>query len=150
MLARRLPGGRAFLDSNDFGKVFTGVQQDTSLYYLLGYHSSNAARDGHFRRITVWVNRPGVEDRFPARLLRSRRLPALHSQLMTIANANSMRNWHPTFLRPTSPGIFIRRLLPSGGAQVLCASVGSCARFLDLPSPTAMTQDRATLDILES
>ena len=54
-------GGRAFLDSNDFGKVFTGVQQDTSLYYLLGYHSTNPARDGHFRRIVVRVNRPGVK-----------------------------------------------------------------------------------------
>ncbi len=54
-------GGRAFLDSNDFGRVFTGVQQDTSLYYLLGYHSSNSARDGRFRRITVRVNRPGVK-----------------------------------------------------------------------------------------
>ncbi len=54
-------GGRAFLDSNDFGRVFTGVQQDTSLYYLLGYHSTNSARDGHFRRITVRVNRPGLK-----------------------------------------------------------------------------------------
>ena len=54
-------GGRAFLDSNDFGQVFTGVQQDTSLYYLLGYHSTNPARDGRFRRITVRVNRPGVK-----------------------------------------------------------------------------------------
>ena len=54
-------GGKAFLDSNDFGKVFTGVQQDTSLYYLLGYHSSNTARDGRFRRITVRVNRPGLK-----------------------------------------------------------------------------------------
>jgi VWFA-related protein len=54
-------GGRAFLDSNDFGRVFTGVQQDTSLYYLLGYHSKNPARDGRFRRITVKVNRPGLK-----------------------------------------------------------------------------------------
>ncbi len=54
-------GGRAFLDSNDFSKVFTGVQQDTSLYYLLGYHSTNAARDGRFRRITVQLNRPGFK-----------------------------------------------------------------------------------------
>ena len=44
-----------------FGKVFTGVQQDTLCYYLLGYHSANAARDGRFRRITVRVNRPGVK-----------------------------------------------------------------------------------------
>jgi hypothetical protein len=54
-------GGRAFLDSNDFSKVFTGVQQDTSLYYLLGYHSTNTARDGRFRRITVKLNRPGLK-----------------------------------------------------------------------------------------
>jgi VWFA-related protein len=57
-------GGRAFLDSNDFSRVFTGVQQDTSLYYLLGYHSTNPARDGRFRRITVRVNRPGVKIEF--------------------------------------------------------------------------------------
>jgi len=54
-------GGRAFLDSNDFGKVFTQVQQDTATYYVLGYHSSNPARDGRFRRITVKVNRPGLK-----------------------------------------------------------------------------------------
>ena len=54
-------GGRAFLDSNDFGRVFTGVQQDTSLYYLLGYHSTNTARDGRFRHITVKVYRPGLK-----------------------------------------------------------------------------------------
>ncbi|HYB76656.1 MAG TPA: VWA domain-containing protein, partial [Candidatus Bathyarchaeia archaeon] len=53
-------GGRAFLDSNDFSQVFKGVQQDTSTYYLLGYHSSNPARDGRYRRITVKVNSPGV------------------------------------------------------------------------------------------
>jgi VWFA-related protein len=54
-------GGKAFLDSNDFGKAFSGVQSDTSLYYLLGYHSTNSARDGHFRRITVRINRPGLK-----------------------------------------------------------------------------------------
>jgi VWFA-related protein len=54
-------GGKAFLDSNDFGRVFKGVQDDTSIYYLLGYHSTNSARDGKFRRISVRVNRPGVK-----------------------------------------------------------------------------------------
>jgi VWFA-related protein len=46
-------GGRAFLDSNDFSKIFKGVQQDTSTYYLLGYRSTNRARDGRYRRIVV-------------------------------------------------------------------------------------------------
>jgi VWFA-related protein len=54
-------GGRAFLDSNDFSKVFKGVQEDTSTYYLLGYHSTNPARDGHYRRITVKINVPGAK-----------------------------------------------------------------------------------------
>lgn len=54
-------GGRAFLDSNDFSQVFKGVQQDTSTYYLLGYHSANAARDGRYRRISVKVNAPGAK-----------------------------------------------------------------------------------------
>ncbi|HTC92281.1 MAG TPA: VWA domain-containing protein [Terriglobales bacterium] len=54
-------GGKAFLDSNDFGRVFRGVQEDTSTYYVLGYHSSNPARDGRYRRIAVQVNRPGVK-----------------------------------------------------------------------------------------
>ncbi len=54
-------GGRSYLDSNDFSRVFRGVQQDMEIYYLLGYHSTNTARDGKFRRITVRVNRPGVK-----------------------------------------------------------------------------------------
>jgi VWFA-related protein len=54
-------GGRAFLDSNDFSQVFKGVQQDTSTYYLLGYRSSNPARDGRYRRIMVKVDVPGVK-----------------------------------------------------------------------------------------
>src|ERR1700691_4836094 len=54
-------GGRAFLDSNDFSKVFKGVQQDTSTYYLLGYHSTNPARDGRYRRIVVKSNVSGAK-----------------------------------------------------------------------------------------
>ena len=54
-------GGRAFLDSNDFSKIFKGVQQDTSTYYLLGYHSTNTARDGRYRRIVVKSNLPGAK-----------------------------------------------------------------------------------------
>lgn len=54
-------GGRAFLDSNDFTKVFKSVQDDSSTYYMLGYHSTNLARDGRYRRIAVKVNVTGVK-----------------------------------------------------------------------------------------
>ena len=54
-------GGHAFLDSNDFSQVFRGVQQDTSTYYMLGYHSTNLAKDGRYRRISVKVNVSGLK-----------------------------------------------------------------------------------------
>jgi VWFA-related protein len=54
-------GGRAFLDTNDFNQIFKRVQEDTATYYMLGYHSSNPARDGKFRRIAVQVRRPGLK-----------------------------------------------------------------------------------------
>jgi VWFA-related protein len=54
-------GGKAFLDSNDFSKAFTKVQADMESYYVLGYRTSNPAMDGHYRKIIVKVNRPGVK-----------------------------------------------------------------------------------------
>ncbi|MEO5937000.1 MAG: VWA domain-containing protein [Terriglobales bacterium] len=57
-------GGRAFLDSNDFNKVFTRVQQDTSAYYVLSFRSANPNKDGRYRKLTVKVNRPDVKLEF--------------------------------------------------------------------------------------
>lgn len=54
-------GGRAFTDSNDFGEAFDRVQRDTSAYYLLGYSTSNSAKDGRFRRIQVRVKTNGYK-----------------------------------------------------------------------------------------
>ncbi|PYR38292.1 MAG: VWA domain-containing protein [Acidobacteria bacterium] len=50
-------GGRAFFDSNNFGDVFRRVVTDTSAYYVLGYSSTNSARDGRFRRVSVRTKR---------------------------------------------------------------------------------------------
>jgi VWFA-related protein len=53
-------GGRAFTDSNDFGEAFSRVQRDMSAYYLLGYSSTNPAKDGRFRRIQVRMKKDGL------------------------------------------------------------------------------------------
>jgi len=50
-------GGKAFFDSNDFAPAFQQVQHDTEAYYILGFHSTNTARDGSYRRLTVKLNR---------------------------------------------------------------------------------------------
>ena len=55
-------GGKAFMDSNDFGEAYARVQRDMSAYYLLGYNSANTAKDGRFRRIRVRLKKaiPGA------------------------------------------------------------------------------------------
>jgi len=54
-------GGRTYYDINDFSQAFSGVQQDNSTYYLLGYSPSNTKSDGRFRRIHVDVTLAGVK-----------------------------------------------------------------------------------------
>ena len=50
-------GGKAFFDSNDFAPAFQQIQHDTEAYYILGFHSTNTARDGSYRHLTVKLNR---------------------------------------------------------------------------------------------
>jgi VWFA-related protein len=57
-------GGKAFFDTNDFSGVFTQVQKDSSAYYVLGFTSTNALKDGHYRRLKVVANRADVKLEF--------------------------------------------------------------------------------------
>ena len=53
-------GGKAFFDSNDFAPAFQQIQHDTEAYYIIGFRSTNTARDGSFRHLTVKLNRNDV------------------------------------------------------------------------------------------
>ena len=54
-------GGKPFFDSNDFAPAFQQVQHDTEAYYIIGFRSTNPARDGSFRHLTVKLNRSDVK-----------------------------------------------------------------------------------------
>jgi VWFA-related protein len=54
-------GGTAFFDSNDFAPAFAKVQADTSAYYAIGFHSTNPARDGKYRKLQVKIDKPGIK-----------------------------------------------------------------------------------------
>jgi len=54
-------GGKAFFDSNDFAPAFAQVQRDTSAYYAIGFRSTDPARDGRYRKLTIKINRPGIK-----------------------------------------------------------------------------------------
>ncbi|MGH9605908.1 MAG: VWA domain-containing protein [Terracidiphilus sp.] len=46
-------GGKAFFDNNDLTLGIVHAQQAVSDYYILGYYTSNTAKNGHFRRIKI-------------------------------------------------------------------------------------------------
>ena len=54
-------GGKAFFDSNDFAPAFQRMQQDTSAYYVIGFRSTDTARDGSYRRLSIKINRSDVK-----------------------------------------------------------------------------------------
>jgi VWFA-related protein len=54
-------GGKAFFDSNNFAPAFAQMQKDTSAYYAIGFHSTNPARDGKYRKLTVKIDKPGIK-----------------------------------------------------------------------------------------
>ena len=46
-------GGFSVKNSNDLGRGIQRIADESRSYYLLGYNSSNTARDGRFRKISV-------------------------------------------------------------------------------------------------
>jgi len=54
-------GGKAFFDSNDFAPAFQQIQHDSEAYYIIGFHSTNTARDGSYRHLTVKLDRNDVK-----------------------------------------------------------------------------------------
>ena len=62
MLAERT-GGVVYTNTNDLGRAISRAAADARLTYTLGYYPSNVKWDGHFRRLSVKVRRPGVNVR---------------------------------------------------------------------------------------
>ena len=46
-------GGKALFDSNDLDHGIVQAQQAISEYYVIGYYTTNTARNGHFRRVKI-------------------------------------------------------------------------------------------------
>lgn len=48
---------------SDYNRVFKQIVRDNSMYYVLGYESTNQRRDGGYRRIKIDVKRRGLNVR---------------------------------------------------------------------------------------
>ncbi len=49
-------GGKALFDNNDLTQGIVQAQESISDYYVIGYYTSNTARNGHFRRVKISLN----------------------------------------------------------------------------------------------
>jgi VWFA-related protein len=49
-------GGKALFDNNDLTRGIVQAQESVSDYYVIGYYTSNTARNGHFRRVKISLN----------------------------------------------------------------------------------------------
>jgi VWFA-related protein len=137
-------GGKAFLDTNDFGSVYTKVIADTSAYYLIGYSSTNPARDGRFRRIRVRLNKPGLKVEHRNGYYAGRdfqhsgkedRERQLQDQLMTDLSSTDLTVWMSTsFFRLSDDRFYV---------PVSIAVPGS-----EIPFVQSSSQDRATIDVI--
>jgi VWFA-related protein len=137
-------GGKAFFDTNDFGTVYTRVVADTAAYYLIGYSSTNPARDGRFRRIRVRVNKPGLRVEHRNGYYANKdfqhsgkedRERQLQEQLMADLSSTDLTVWMSTsFFRIAEDRFYV---------PVSIAIPGS-----EIPFARSSAQDRATIDVI--
>jgi VWFA-related protein len=49
-------GGKTLFDNNDLSQGIVQAQRSISDYYILAYYTTDAAQNGHFRRVTIQLN----------------------------------------------------------------------------------------------
>lgn len=137
-------GGHAFMDSNDFGEAFDRVQKDMSAYYLIGYQTTNTAKDGRYHRIQVKLKKPGLKiearegyyaERDFAHTASADRSTELQDQLFSPLSATDL---------PVLVSASYFRLAPDKYYVPISTVVPGSA----LPPPSEKDKDKVQLDIL--
>jgi VWFA-related protein len=147
-------GGTAFTDSNDFGEAFAKVERDISSYYLLGFSSTNTARDGRYRRIIVRVrDRSGLKiqakegyyaDRDFAHTARADREVQLQEQLSTPIPATDVPLFVTTgWFRIAADKYFVPISVAVPGSAVRAKDDGSPAAAAGLDVAGFIRDERA-------
>lgn len=137
-------GGKAFFDNNDLAPAFAQVQNDTASYYVLGFHSTDTARDGRYRKLEIRIDRPDVKLAYragyyaPADYRHStgeQREHDLEAELNSDLPATDLSVYlQPFFFRDTTGRYNMPVILLVPGAQIAFIKGGD--------------RDKATLDVI--
>jgi VWFA-related protein len=137
-------GGKFFSDSNDFGPAFTQVQHDTEAYYILGFHSTNAARDGSYRHLTVKVDRSDVKLEFRPGYYAPADFQHQKTEDREFALNEQMRSNVPA----TDVAVYLQALYFKQGDNNSFIPVSLIVPGSQIPFVSGGNQDKASLDIL--
>jgi VWFA-related protein len=138
-------GGKLFVDSNDFGPAFQQVQHDTEAYYIIGFRSSNPARDGGYRHLTVnLLNHPEAKLEYRPGYYAPADFQHAKSEDRELALTEQMRSDVPA----TDVAVYLQALyfrLADGKFYIPISVVipGS-----QINAVTVKDKDKATIDIL--
>ncbi|GAA3755316.1 VWA domain-containing protein [Terriglobus aquaticus] len=136
-------GGKFFGDSNDFAPAFQQIQHDTEAYYILGFRSTDHARDGRFRKLQIKLNRTDAKLEYrpgyyaPADFQHQKtedREAALNEQLRSDSPAVDVPLYLEAFFFREQPNLYTvpMSLIVPGSA---------------IPFTRTKDQDKATIDI---
>jgi VWFA-related protein len=137
-------GGKAFFDSNDFAPAFQQVQHDTEAYYILGFHSTNAARDGSYRHLTIKVDRNDVKLEFRPGYYAPADFKHQKTEDRELALTEQMRSDIPA----TDVSVYLQALYFRQSETTSFIPVSLIVPGSQIPFVSGGNQDKASLDIL--
>ena len=142
-MARRT-GGRAVLNSNDFGEVFDVVNRESGDYYLLGYYTEDREQRGRFRRLRVKVSQRGLKVSHQRGFYEERPFKQMSRDERNLRMHQALTFDTPYLDLPLEVGHEFFR--DSGGAATLVYSVG--LHTADIPSVSTKKGEKVKLTII--
>ena len=137
-------GGKAFFDSNDFGPAFQQVQHDTEAYYILGFHSTNQARDGSYRHLTIKVNRGDAKIEYRPGYYAPSDFQHQKTEDRELALTEQMRSDSPA----TDVSIYLQALYFRSSENLFYIPVSLIVPGSQIPFEAKGNSDKANIDIL--
>ena len=137
-------GGKAFFDSNDFAPAFQQIQKDTEAYYIIGFRSSNQARDGSYRHLTVRLNRPNAKIDYRPGYYAPADFQHAKTEDRELALTEQLRSDLPA----TDVALYLQALYFRLNENSFCVPVSLIVPGSQIPFVKNGDRDKATLDII--
>jgi VWFA-related protein len=137
-------GGKAFFDSNDFAPAFQQVQNDTEAYYILGFRSTNQAKDGAYRYLTVTVDRKDVKLEYRPGYYAPSDFNHQKTEDREVALTEQMRSDSPA----TDVSLYLQALYFRQSENEFYIPISLVIPGSQIPFTTKDDAEKATLDVL--